>query len=66
MADHIISLSDDEEAALTDIVTRSQDEKLTVDSQLNVIVHRALIGHVDTLISRQADGVHDAYLVGSS
>lgn len=54
MADHVITLTDDEEAALADLVTRAQDDQLTVDLQLVAIAHKALSPLVTDFIRTQA------------
>lgn len=53
--DHLITLTDDEELAVADLVYRAQDPKVTFRSQLEAIVHQTLAPIVAPLVVKQTD-----------
>lgn len=52
--DHLVKLTPDEELALADLALRAQDPRVTVETQLAAILHRALAPIVAPLIEKQA------------
>jgi hypothetical protein len=66
MADHILTLNNDQERTLEDLAKRSEDPAVTVDTLLAALITQSLALPVKTLIAREANTVEKIYVTADT